>query len=129
MSWTRRSAGLLVAAVMVMPVAACTTGGGGGESSCVALYTYQGSTYRDVANVKFTVGKKLGVVTSPPCDDAGGSGENEEPVDTGTNAYEMKGISPKIAIAVGDTPETSRFFAVHEGSELPPEVQKLVDAS
>ncbi|MFD6533653.1 DUF6281 family protein [Streptomyces sp. NPDC060184] len=129
MSWTRRTADLLVAAVMVMPVAACTTGGGGGETSCAAQYTYQGSTYRDVANVKFTVGKKLGVVTSPSCDDTGGSDEDKEPVGAGTNAYEMDGISPEVAIAVGDTPETTTFFAVYDGSELPPAVQKLVDGS
>ncbi|MGW2837993.1 DUF6281 family protein [Streptomyces sp. NPDC001493] len=130
MSWTKRSAGLLMAAVMVTSVAACAGGsGGGGAAQCVAEYTYRGSPYRDVANVEFTVGKKLGVVTSTPCDDTGGPGKGEEPVDTGTNAYEVDGISTEVAIAVGDTPETSRFFAVSSGPELPPEVQKLVDGS
>ncbi|MER6116787.1 DUF6281 family protein [Streptomyces sp. NPDC001743] len=128
MSWTRRSAGLLVAA-MVMPVAACTADGGGAEASCVARYTYQDLTYQDVGNVKFTPGKKLGVAAEPPCEDTGGRGGSEEPAGSTETAYEVDGISPEVAIAVGDTPETARFFAVSSGSELPSEVQKLMDGS
>lgn len=82
MSWTGRSAGLLVAAAMVASVAACTADSGGGGASCVAQYTYQDITYQDVGNVKFTLGKKLGVVTAPPCEDTGGPGKSEEPVTT-----------------------------------------------
>ncbi|WP_354006159.1 DUF6281 family protein [Streptomyces sp. NBC_00154] len=44
-------------------------------------------------------------------------------------AYEVDGISPKVAIAIGDTPKTATFFAAYSGSELPPEVQKLIDGS
>lgn len=33
----------------------------------------------------------------------------------------------KVAIAIGDTPKTATFFAAYSGSELPPEVQKLID--
>ncbi|MFF3355531.1 DUF6281 family protein [Streptomyces sp. NPDC002917] len=131
MSWTGRSAGVLLAAAMVMSVAACTadSGGGGEESaSCVARYTYQDRSYRDVANVNFTLGRKLGAATSPPCEDTGGRGKGEEPVTTET-AYEVDGISPKVAIAIGDTPKTAMFFAAYSGSELPPEVQKLIDGS
>ncbi|MFE7789940.1 DUF6281 family protein [Streptomyces sp. NPDC057460] len=131
MSRTRRSAGVLMAAAMVMSVAACTAdrGGGGEESaSCVNRYTYQDRSYRDVANVNFTLGKKLGAATKPPCEDTGGRGKGEEPVTTET-AYEVDGISPKVAIAIGDTPKTAMFFAAYSGSELPPEVQKLIDGS
>ncbi|MET9472185.1 DUF6281 family protein [Streptomyces sp. NPDC002922] len=131
MSWTGRSTGVLLAAAMVMSVAACTadSGGGGEESaSCVARYTYQDRSYRDVANVNFTLGRKLGAATSPPCEDTGGRGKGEEPVTTET-AYEVDGISPKVAIAIGDTPKTAMFFAAYSGSELPPEVQKLIDGS
>ncbi|MFF1918660.1 DUF6281 family protein [Streptomyces sp. NPDC058239] len=130
MSWTGRSTGLLVAAAMVMSVAACTAGGGGGgEASCANLYTYQDRSYLDVApNVKFTLGKKIGVATQTPCDDTGGQDESEEPVWTGT-AYEVDGISPKVAIAIGDTPKTATFFAVRSGKEIPSEVQKLIDGS
>ncbi|MDQ0791676.1 DUF6281 family protein [Streptomyces sp. B1I3] len=127
---TGRSAGLLGAAAMVMSVAACTadSGGGGAEASCATLYTYQDRSYQDVANVKFTLGKKLGVATQPAsCEDTGGHDESE-PVMTET-AYEVDGISPKVAIAIGDTPKTATFFAVHSGPELPPEVQKLIDGS
>ena len=132
MSWTGRSAGLLVAAAVVMSVAACTAdSGGGGEAStsCVARYTYQDTTYQDVGNVKFTLGKKLGVATEPPCEDTGGRGKSEEPAGLPETAYEVDGISPKVGIAVGDTPETARFFAASSDSELPPEVQRLIDGS
>ncbi|MFE2018586.1 DUF6281 family protein [Streptomyces sp. NPDC059499] len=128
MSWTGRSIGLLGAAAMVMSVAACTADSGGGGASCANVYTYQDSSYRDVANVEFTLGKKLGVATQPPCDDTGGRDESEEAVTTQT-AYEVDGISPEVAIAIGDTPKTATFFAVGSGSELPPEVQKMIDGS
>nr|WSW67323.1 DUF6281 family protein [Streptomyces sp. NBC_00995] len=124
-----RSAGLLGAAAIVMSMAACTAEGGGTASNkCVVRYTYQDATYTDVANVKFTPGKKLGVATAPPCDDTGGQEENEEPADLET-AYEVQGLSPEVAIAVGDTPETAMFLAVSSDSGLPPEVQKLIDGS
>ncbi|MET7370815.1 DUF6281 family protein [Streptomyces sp. NPDC005566] len=129
MSWSGRSTGLLVAA-MVMSVAACTAGGGGGgEASCANLYTYQDGSYLDVApHAKFTLGKKLGVATQTPCDDTGAQGESEEPVRTAT-AYEVDGISPEVAIAIGDTAKTATLFAVHSGKEVPSEVQKLIDGS
>ena len=129
MSWTRRSAGLLVAAVMVTPVAACTADSGSAGASCVARYTYQDTTYQSAGKVKFTLGKKLGVATEPPCLDTG-QDKSEEPVGATETAYEVDGISPKVAIAVGDTPETAGLFAVRpEDSEFPPEVQKLIDGS
>ncbi|MEU1467567.1 DUF6281 family protein [Streptomyces sp. NPDC005761] len=130
MKRTVRSAGLLGAAAMVMSMAACTVeGGGGGSNKCVARYTYQGVTYQDVGNVKFTPGKKLGVATEPPCDDTGGRGGNEEPTGSTETAYEVDGISPEVAIAVGDTPKTASLFAVSSDSEPAPEVQKLIDGS
>ncbi|WP_261991395.1 DUF6281 family protein [Streptomyces sp. OR43] len=133
MNGTRRSAGLLVAAAMVMSVAACTADGGGGEAgggSGASLYTYKDQTYLDMGKVEFTVGKKLGVAHSTTGDDTGGAGENEEPAATeaGT-AYEVDGISPEVAIAIGDTPKTATLFSVRSGEEIPPEVQKLIDGS
>ncbi|MFJ8864390.1 DUF6281 family protein [Streptomyces sp. NPDC102473] len=130
MNWTGRSNGLLVAAAMVMSVAACTTGGGGGgEDSCANLYTYQDRSYLDVTpNVKFTLGDKLGVATQAPCNDTGGQDKSEVPVASET-AYEVDGISPEFAIAIGDTPKTATLFAVRSGKDIPPEVQKLIDGS
>lgn len=128
---TGRTAGALLAAAMVMSAAACTadsSSGGEESASCVNRYTYQDRSYRDVANVDFTVGKKLGVATKPPCDDTGGQDKNEEPATTET-AYEVDGISPEVAIAIGDTPEEATVFAAYSGSELPPEVEKLIDGS
>ncbi|MEU1485606.1 DUF6281 family protein [Streptomyces sp. NPDC005752] len=130
MSWTGRSTGLLVVAAMVMSVAACTSGGeGGGNASCANLFTYQDRSYLDVTpHAKFTLGKKIGVATQTPCDDTGSQSETEEPVRT-DNAYEVDGISPNVAIAIGDTRTTATLFAVHSSKEIPPEVQELFDGS
>lgn len=127
MNGTGRSAGVLLAASMVISTAACTAGNSGGGSasgSCVNQFTYQERTYRDVANVDFTVGAKLGVATQPPCDDTGGREKTDE-TGTAQTAYEVHGISPDMAIAVGDTPADASFFAAYSGADLPPEVQKL----
>ncbi|WP_443046790.1 DUF6281 family protein [Streptomyces sp. NBC_00247] len=53
------------------------------------------------------------------------------PGGTGT-AYAVDGISPELAVGVGDTPETATFFAVHsdaDDAEFPPEVRKPIDGS
>ncbi|MFD6424729.1 DUF6281 family protein [Streptomyces sp. NPDC060198] len=135
MRGTRRSAGWLGAAVMVLSTAACTASGGGGEASCVANFTYQDRSYWDAGKVDFTVGEKLGAAASTPCYDTGDRGKSEEPPTETETAYTVVGVSPELAIAVGDTPESATFFAVHsdaEGAadaEFPPEVRKLIDGS
>lgn len=130
MGWAERSVGLALAAATVVSTAACTTGSSSGDAaeSCVYQVRYQDRTYRDVANVEFTVGKKLGKATMPPCNDTGEKTEAEEPGTTET-AYAVDGISPEVAIAVGDTPDEVTFVAAYSGTELPPEVEKLIDGS
>ncbi|MEW1721263.1 DUF6281 family protein [Streptomyces sp. NPDC093109] len=125
-----RSAGLLLAVTMLLSAAACTADSSSGEGaeSCALQFTYEGRTYRDVANVNFTVTGRLGTATKPPCDDTGGEGETEG-VGTEETAYEVNGISPKVAIAVGGTPAEAVFVASYSGSKVPPEVQKLIDGS
>ncbi|MEH0424094.1 DUF6281 family protein [Streptomyces sp. B21-083] len=54
--------------------------------------------------------------------------EAEEPGTTLT-AYEVKGISPKVAVAVGETRAEAVFVSVSSGTELPAAVQKLIDGS
>lgn len=127
MSWAERSVTAVLTAAVAASVAACTPEDSGAEdaASCVYQVTYDGRTYRDVANVEFTVGGELGTATEPPCDDTGGQDEGDEPSTTET-AYAVDGISPKVAIAVGDTPDDVQFVAVHSGNELPSEVQKLI---
>jgi hypothetical protein len=128
MSWIGRS--MALAAVMVSAVACTADSRGDGEAlgSCAFRILYQERTYRDVANVEFTVGAKIGVATEPPCDDTGGREETEEPGTTAT-AYAVTGISPRVAIAVGDTPGDATFVAAYSGTELPPGVKKLIDGS
>ncbi|MFJ9121266.1 DUF6281 family protein [Streptomyces sp. NPDC102394] len=119
---------VVLAASMLVSAAACTADSGGGDDagSCAYQIRYQGRTYSDVANVHFAVGKKLGDATSPPCDDTGG--EAKDPATT-VPAYAVDGLSPEVAIAVGDTPSEAKFVAVYSGSELPPEVRKLLNGS
>ncbi|MFF9811572.1 DUF6281 family protein [Streptomyces coeruleorubidus] len=127
MSWVKRSVTAVLTAVVAASVAACTSEGNSTEdaASCVYQVTYDGRAYRDVANVEFTVGAKLGAANQPPCDDTGGQDKGEEPSTTET-AYAVDGISPKVAIAVGDTPDDVKFVAVYSGNGLPPEVKNLI---
>lgn len=130
MNWAgRRFAGTLLAASMAS--AACTSGSSGadeGSASCAYQILYEGRTYQDVADVEFTVGRQLGDAILPACDDTGGQDEVEESGTTLT-AYEVDGISAKVALAVGDTPEDAVFVAVRSGTRLPPEVRKLIGTS
>ncbi|MFE4383178.1 DUF6281 family protein [Streptomyces cyaneofuscatus] len=125
-----RFAGVLLAASLMVPTAACAGDNSSdeGAQSCAIEYAFEGRTYRDVANVDFTVADKLGTATKPPCDDTGGQNEADE-AETLETAYAVNGISPKVAIAVGDTPEDAMFVVSYSGSELPPEVEKLIDGS
>ncbi|WP_404197702.1 DUF6281 family protein [Streptomyces tauricus] len=121
---------------MMMLAVACTSesssDGGGGEqaASCVYSVRFQDRTYRDVANVEFTLGEKLGSATIPPCEDTGGQDrdKDEEPGEA-TTAYAVDGISPHAAVAVGDSPDDTTFMAAYSGNELPPEIRKLIDGS
>ncbi|WP_239488232.1 DUF6281 family protein [Streptomyces durocortorensis] len=130
MSWSERFAGSLLTAAMVLTVTGCTADSGGGEveASCAFEVTYQGRTYRDVANVDFTVTHERGTATTPPCDDTGGPEEGEAE-DAEASAYGVKGLPPETAIAVGGSPEDAVFVVSYSGSTLPPEIQELIDRS
>ncbi|MFG3290389.1 DUF6281 family protein [Streptomyces sp. NPDC048179] len=127
MSSARRIACALLVVGVMTPVTACAPGDSSADdsASCVYRVTYQGRTYRDVANVEFTVGAELGDAVKPPCDDTGEGGE----AGSTETAYAVTGVSPEVAIAVGDTPGDTTFVAVYSGNELPPEVKKLVKGS
>ncbi|MGX1676508.1 DUF6281 family protein [Streptomyces sp. NPDC055400] len=119
-----------MALVMLSAAAAC--GGsdgtqGNSEGVCPRAFTYDDRTYTSVANVEFRVGSKLGTATPPPCNDTGDQ-EDGTPL-AAENAYAVKGISPKVAIAVGETPEEAVLTAVYSGKEPPSEVKKLIDQS
>ncbi|MDW4908990.1 DUF6281 family protein [Streptomyces sp. ADMS] len=129
MSWSGRFAGAMLAAAMAS--AACSSGSSGadeGAASCAYLIRYEGRTYQDVANVEFTIGQHLGDATLPACNDTGGQDDAQESGTTLT-AYEVDGISPKVAVAVGGTPEDAVLVAVRSGTELPADVKKLIDGS
>ncbi|MFB9388266.1 DUF6281 family protein [Streptomyces coeruleoprunus] len=91
--------------------------------ACVSQFEYQGRTYRDVANIDFTVTTALGFATQASCHDTG-----TETAETSIKrpAYAVKGISPEVAIAVGDSPSSAALHAVYSGPEVPKELQDLV---
>ncbi|WP_326660553.1 MULTISPECIES: DUF6281 family protein [unclassified Streptomyces] len=130
MSWAGRSTGLLLAGLLAMTAAGCGADASSdeGSGSCALEFTYQGRTYRDVANVDFTVSDKLGTAVKPPCDDIGGKDEAGGAGTTET-AYKVNGLSPRMAIAVGDSPGDAVLVVSYSGSKIPPEVQKLIDGS
>ncbi|MFE9853244.1 DUF6281 family protein [Streptomyces sp. NPDC005576] len=109
----------------VMSVAACSSGSSeGGSASCAYRVAYEGRIYRDVSKTDGPVGKKLGSATVPPCEENDGGDEAEQEVVT---VYEIDGVDPGIAVAVGDTPDGTRTVAAYSGTRLPPEVKKLID--
>ncbi|MBL3670685.1 hypothetical protein JL475_32905 [Streptomyces sp. M2CJ-2] len=133
MSRSGRTTRMLLVAAMVTSAVACTSenssdGGGEQAASCAYRVLYQDRTYRDVANVEFTAGEKLGPATIPPCDDTGGQDEGEQAGET-TTVHKVDGVSPEVAVAVGDAPGDVIFVAAHLGDELPPEIRKLIDGS
>ncbi|WP_437098875.1 DUF6281 family protein [Streptomyces sp. enrichment culture] len=118
---------------MLVLAVACTSenssdGGDEQADSCAYLVHYQDRVYRDVANVEFTADEKLGSATLPPCDDTGDQKDAEQAGET-TTAYRVNGISPDVAVAVGDSPDDAVLVAAYSGSELPSEVQKLMNRS
>jgi Family of unknown function (DUF6281) len=126
MSLIGRSAGVALTAVILMSVVACSSGNSSGEGSsavCEYRVAYQGRIYREVANMDVTVGKKLGSATVPACDDTGGNEKGEQEAVT---AYAVNGVSPDIAVAVGDSPDETRLVAEYSGTKLPAEVKKLL---
>ncbi|MGW7052166.1 DUF6281 family protein [Streptomyces sp. NPDC054887] len=121
---------LVLAAAATTAAVGCTSSsgggdahGGGGSASCAYRVTYEGRTYGDVANIDFEVGKKIGTVSLPPCDDTGSQEKAVEP--TESVAYAVEGLDPAVAIAVGSAPEDAIFVAVDPGRKLPAEVEKL----
>ncbi|TXS68699.1 hypothetical protein EAO69_27715 [Streptomyces sp. me109] len=126
---SRRSRRLPLYSGMIMAVAASTTAcsaqgsGGEAEGSCVIAAMYGGRTYKQVANVGFTVGRALGPAEFPPCGDT--PGHNDDAGPEPTTAYAVDGLNPRIAIAVRYTSDEVMLLAVQPGGSLPPEVKAL----
>ncbi|MEU1279515.1 DUF6281 family protein [Streptomyces sp. NPDC005805] len=116
-------------ALLVCGGAACGSDGGTstqGSSSCARFFTFEGREYRDVGDFPAEAGRHVGTAVQPACGRHGGDGEKRGPDKA---AYEVKGVSPDVAIAVGDDPDDVEIFVSYDGTEPPPEVRKLEDAS
>ncbi|MFH0522414.1 DUF6281 family protein [Streptomyces sp. M41] len=105
---------LLMASLLLATAVGCAEPGATGaaaEASCAYVVSYDSRTYQDVANVDFTVGGKLGTATVLACDDTphdpGGSVPEQR-----ITAYQIDGMDPSVAVAVGDTPAEARLVKV-----------------
>ncbi|WP_228989777.1 DUF6281 family protein [Streptomyces sp. DH8] len=119
----------LMAALLLCGGTACGTDGGTTtqkSSSCARLFTFEGRTYRDVGGFPVEAGRRVGTAVQPACHQHGAAGKKRGP---DRAAYEVKGVPADVAIAVGDEPDDVEIFVSYEGTELPPEVQRLEDAS
>ncbi|MFE6696527.1 DUF6281 family protein [Streptomyces sp. NPDC057718] len=119
----------LMVALLVCGGTACGSDGGTStqkSSACARFFTFEGREYRDVGDFPVEAGRRVGTAVQPACDQHGADGEKRGP---DMAAYEVKGVSADVAIAVGDDPDDVEIFVSYDGTELPPEVQKLEDAS
>lgn len=122
---------LATAALAALAVGCTTTSGssgGGGAASCANRVKFDDQTYRDLVNIKFTVGDKVGTATTLACDDTGGNSESDSADAVKSTAYKIDGLDTRDAIAVGDSPDDLTFF-VDDSGDPPAAVQKLIDAS
>lgn len=105
---------LIMTSLLLAAAVGCAESGGTGgtaEALCAYLVTYDGRTYLDVANVDFTVGGELGTATVAACDDTPNDPGDTVP-ERGITAYEVEGMDPAVAIAVGDTPAEATLMKV-----------------
>ncbi|MFH8881378.1 DUF6281 family protein [Streptomyces californicus] len=119
----------LMVALLVGGGTACGSDGGTStqkSSTCARLFTFEGRQYRDVGDFPIEAGRRVGTAVQPACHLHGADGEKRGPDKA---AYEVKGVSADVAIAVGDDPGDVEIFVSYHGTELPPEVRRLEDAS
>ncbi|MFB7300218.1 DUF6281 family protein [Streptomyces rubiginosohelvolus] len=119
----------LMVALPVCGGTACGSDGGTSSqksSACARFFTFEGREYRDVGHFPVEAGRHVGTAVQPACDQHGADGEKRGPDKA---AYGVKGVSADVAIAVGDGPDDVEIFVSYDGTELPPEVQTLGDAS
>lgn len=70
--------------------------------------TYDGRDYLPTEKSGFTVGERLGTATIPPCGDVPADPATLPEATTGV--YEVEGIDPTEAVAVGDDPAEARHM-------------------
>lgn len=90
---------------------------------------FDGRTYMDAGVADFELGDKLGEARALPCDDTGDRGADppDRAASEAYDVYEVEGLKPRVAIAVGDFREDASLVAVRgEDKGFPPEVEKLI---
>lgn len=109
----------LMVALLVCGGTACGSDGGTStqkSSSCARFFTFEGREYRDVGDFPVEAGKRVGTAVQPACDQHGADGEKRGPDKA---AYEVKGVTADVAIAVGDDPDDVEIFVSYDGTKLP----------
>lgn len=126
---------LLAAVLVTMSASACASSGDsdsdgdGSASSCAYLVEYQNHTYSGAEAKGFTVGRRLGAASLPPCDDTPNDGSSDgEAAQTPATAYEIAGVDPEVAIALEQKGGDVIFVNADSGKKLP-EIKKLIKAS
>lgn len=133
MSWVGRRAFAAGWAAVAFTAVGCGSEGSEGagatsESVCASDFFYEGRTYIKLSDVEFKVGQKVGTATSPACRDT--NDKAAEVPESSENAYELSGVSPESAIAIGSSPEEAEAFRVlRSDKKIPAEVQELIDGS
>ncbi|WP_458248677.1 DUF6281 family protein [Streptomyces sp. MAI_2237] len=98
-----------LAAALATLSTACTSGGDGeSASSCASRVEYREHTYMGSGAKNFTIGDRLGAAILPPCDDTPRDDSPDAPTaPASVTAFAIKGVDPRIAIALVTRPTTS----------------------
>ncbi|WP_408907287.1 DUF6281 family protein [Streptomyces cavernicola] len=132
-------AGVVLAVALVTGCSSNSTSGTAG--SCAYILNYKARDYGEVVNVDFSVGHRIGTAHPYPCkapegqaegpstDSQGGSSGRKDGVSPNLSekvaVYRVRGLTPKVAIAISGNDGEPRLFAVQPHGKLPPEVRKL----
>ncbi|MFJ5730025.1 DUF6281 family protein [Streptomyces paradoxus] len=131
---SRGPAWALLAAAALAPLSVSCTSSSSGDGdarpapSCAYVIEYDGRRYLGREETDVPVGKSLGSVTRPACDDTPGDGDDGEGPALMT-AFTVRGVDPSVAVAVAENPGEYRLVVADTVKELPAELRRLTDPS
>lgn len=96
------------------------------EASCAYVVEYDSRRYLGREETDVPVGKSLGGATRAACDDTPGDGDDGEGPALMT-AFAVRGVDPRVAIAVAEDTDEYRLVVADTVKELPPELKKVTD--
>jgi hypothetical protein len=100
-----------------------TTQTPGATASCMLAVEYEGHRYVGSAiEPAPRVVETIGQGTIPACNDTGGTDASDQLVDVA----EITGVSPEVALALPDRPDTVLIREDVDPANLPPALKKLI---